>query len=56
MKGLGHLKNSKSQKTIVYDLEVKCVKEENAMVDHDGIPLIRNVMIRCALALNTNGR
>ena len=25
------------------------------MIDHDGIPLVRKAMIRCGLALNTNG-
>ena len=27
----------------------------NAMVDHDRIPLVREAMIRCGLAHNTNG-
>ena len=37
------------------NLAVKCVSEVNAMMDHDGIPLVRKAMIRCGLALNTNG-
>ena len=36
-------------------LAVKCVRELNAMIDHDGIPLVRKAMIRCGLALNANG-
>ena len=38
------------------DLSVKCVSEVNAMSDDGGIPLVQNAMIRCSLALNTNGR
>ena len=37
------------------NLAVKCVIEVNAMIDHDGIPLVQKVMIRCGLELNTNG-
>ena len=37
------------------NLEAKCVSEVNAMVDHDGIQLFRKAMIRCGLALSTNG-
>ena len=38
------------------NLAVKCVSEVNAMVNHDGVPLVRKAMIQCGLALNTNGR
>ena len=37
------------------NLTVKCVIEVNAMIYHYGIPVIRKAMIRCGLALNTNG-
>ena len=37
------------------NLEVKRVSEVNDMVDHDGIPLVREAIILCGLALNTNG-
>ena len=35
------------------DLEPERV--DNAMIEHDGILLVRKAMIRCGLALNTNG-
>ena len=34
---------------------VKSIREVNAMFNHDGIQLVRKAMIRCDLALNTNG-
>ena len=37
------------------NLAVKCASEVNAVIDHNGIPLVRKAMIRCGLALNTNG-
>ena len=37
------------------NLAVKCVSEVDGMIDRDGIPLLRKAMIRCGLALNTNG-
>ena len=37
------------------NLAVKCVREVNAIIDHNGISLVRKAMIRCGLALNTNG-
>ena len=35
--------------------KAKRVSEVNTMVDHDGIHLVREVMIRCGLLLNANG-
>ena len=37
------------------NLAVECINEVNAMIDHDGIPSVRKAMVRCGLALNTNG-
>ena len=37
------------------NLEVQCLSEMNAMADDDGIPFVRKAMIRCNIALNTNG-
>ena len=34
---------------------VKSVSEMDAKVDHDGITLVRKVIIRCSLALDKNG-
>ena len=45
-----------SRKLYFMNLEVKCVSEVNAMVDHDEIPLVRKAMIRCGLRPNKNGR
>ena len=37
------------------NLAEKCVSEVNAMIDHDGIPVVRKAMINSGLELNTNG-
>ena len=37
-------------------LAIKSVAFINSMVDEDGMPLVRKVMIRCGLALNLTGR
>ena len=36
------------------NLTVKCVSEVNAMVDYDGVRLIRKATIQCSLAHKTN--
>ena len=35
------------------NLAVTCIREVNAVIDLDGIPLVRIAVIWCGLALNT---
>ena len=37
------------------NLEIKCVSQVNAIVYHDGIPLVRKAIMRHGLPLNANG-
>ena len=40
---LGHLENSKLRKLYFTNLAVRCVSEVNAVIDHNGIALVRNL-------------
>ena len=52
--GLRHLKNYNPEKSYFMNLEVNCVSEVNAVVDHNEILLARKASLRCGLALNTS--
>ena len=42
------------QKSNRLNLPVNFVIENNAEIDHDGVPLVQKAVIRCGLALHTN--